>query len=93
MNLMPNNNIAYVEKQFDESTGKKREYRPFLKYTEVMRWKTWPDFVLEPAQNDHAIYTLMKKFMQQSSLMKAPGHRQLDTCVGLWKLQHAEYHH
>jgi hypothetical protein len=28
---------ANVEKQFDESTGKKREYHPFLQYTEVMR--------------------------------------------------------
>ncbi len=73
-----------VEKQFDQSTGKKWEYSPYFHYTEVMLWK-----VLEPAQIDHAIYTLMKKFMQQSHLMKAPGHKQLDTDVGLWKLQHA----
>jgi hypothetical protein len=44
---------ANVEKQFDESTGK-RESHPFLEYTEVMLWKTGPDSVLEPAQIDHA---------------------------------------
>jgi hypothetical protein len=33
----------------------------------------------------------MKKFMQQSRLMKAPGHKQNVTDVGLWKLQRAEY--
>ncbi len=31
---------AEVEKQFDESTGKKREYHPFSQYTEIKRWKT-----------------------------------------------------
>ena len=31
---------AVVEKQFDESTGKKREYHPFRQYTEIKRWKT-----------------------------------------------------
>ncbi len=35
-----NESDADVEKQFNESTGKKREYHPFLQYTEVMRWKT-----------------------------------------------------
>ncbi len=36
----------------------------------------------------------MKKFMQQSHLMKAPGHNleQLDTHVCLWKLQRAQYY-
>jgi hypothetical protein len=33
----------------------------------------------------------MKKYMQQSRLMKAPGHKQLETNVGLWTLQRAEY--
>ncbi len=75
--------IFDVEKQFNESTGKKRKYNPYLQYTEVMRWETGSYSVLEPAQIDHAIYTLMKKFMQQSCLMKAPGHKQLDTDVGL----------
>ena len=31
---------ADVEKQFDESTSKKREYYPFRQYTEIKRWKT-----------------------------------------------------
>jgi hypothetical protein len=34
----------------------------------------------------------MKKSMPQSRLMKAPGHKQLETDVGLWKLQRAEYY-
>ncbi len=70
---------ADVEKQFDESTGKQRKHNPYFQYTEVMRWKIGPDSLLEPAQIDHEIYTLMKRFMQQSRLMKAPGHKQLDT--------------
>jgi hypothetical protein len=49
-----------VEKQFDESTGKKLKYNPYLQYTEVMRWSTGPDSLLEQAQIDHEIYTLMK---------------------------------
>jgi hypothetical protein len=56
-----------------------------------MRWSTGPDSLLEPAQINHEIYTLMEKFMQQSRLMKAAGHKQLDTYVGLWKQHHAEY--
>jgi hypothetical protein len=83
---------ADVEKELDESTGKKREYHPFLEYTEVMQWKTGPDSLLQPAQINHEIYTCMRKFMQQSSLMEAPGHKQLKTDVGLWKLQRAEYY-
>ncbi len=31
---------ADVEKQFEESTGKKREYHLFRQYTEIKRWKT-----------------------------------------------------
>ncbi len=34
----------------------------------------------------------MKKFMQQSRLMRAPGHKQLESDVGLWKLQRAKYY-
>ncbi len=81
---------ANVEKQFDESKGKKLAYHLFLEYREVMRWKTGSDSVLEPAQIDHEIYTLMKKFMQQSRLMKAPEHKQNAADVGLWKLQRQE---
>ena len=39
---------AYVEKQLEESTGKKREYHPFRQYTEIKRWKTGSDSILEP---------------------------------------------
>ena len=60
------------EKQFDESTGKKRKYNPYLTYTEVKRWTTGEDSILEPAQINHDIYTPMKKFMKDSRLMKAP---------------------
>jgi hypothetical protein len=56
-----------------------------------MQWQTGSDSVLEPAQIDHAIYTLMKKFVQQNRLMKAPGHKQNATNVGLWKLQRQEF--
>ena len=83
---------ADVEKQFDESTGKKREYHPFRQYTEIKRWKTGAESELEEEQINHEIYTLMKKFMQASRLMKAPGHKQLDSDMGLWKLQRAEYY-
>ncbi len=85
----PNSN---VEKLFDQSTGQKREHHPYLQYIEVMRWKTCPESILEPAQIEHEIYTYMKRFMQQSRLMKAPGHKQLDTDVGLWKLHRADYY-
>ena len=56
---------ADLEKQFDESTGKKRKYHPYLNYTEVKRLTTGEDAKLEPAQMNHEIYTLMKKFMRQ----------------------------
>ncbi len=54
---------ADVEKQFDESTGKKREYHPFRQYTEIKRWKTGSDSELDPEQINHEIYTLLKKLM------------------------------
>jgi hypothetical protein len=38
---------ADVEKKFEESTGKKREYHPFCQYTEIKRWKTGNDSELE----------------------------------------------
>ena len=82
---------ADVEKQFDESTGKTRKYCPYREYTEVKRWSTGADSILEPAQVNHEIYTFMKKFMQQSRLMKAQRHKELPTDVGLWKQQRAEY--
>ena len=60
---------ADVEKQFDESTGKKREYHPFRQYTEIKRRKTGAESELEDEQINHEIYTLMKKFMQASRLI------------------------
>ena len=62
-----------VENQFDKSTGKKRKYCPFLVYSEVGRWATGEDSELEPAEVKQAIKTKMKKFMQDSRLMVAPG--------------------
>ncbi len=50
---------ADVEKQCDESTGKKREYHPFRQYTEIKRWKTRAESELEDEQINHEIYTLM----------------------------------
>jgi hypothetical protein len=38
---------ADVEKEFEESTGKKREYHPFNQYTKVKLWKTGADSELE----------------------------------------------
>ena len=67
---------ADVEKQFDKSTGKKRKYNPFFEYREyreVGRWTTGEDSELEPAEIKQAIKTKMKKFMQDSRLMIAPG--------------------
>ena len=54
---------ADVEKEFDESTGEKGKRCAYLYYTEVKRWFTGADSVLEPAQVNHEIYTLMKQFM------------------------------
>ena len=39
---------ADAEKQFDESTGKKRKYCPFLEYRVVKEWPTGEHALLEP---------------------------------------------
>ena len=78
---------ANGEKQFDEMTGKKRKYNPCLKYTEVKRWITGEDSILEPAEIKPEIYMPMKKFMQDSRLMQAPGHPEKKTDIGLWNLR------
>ncbi len=44
---------------------------------------TGVDSKLETEPINHEIYTLMKKFMQQSRFIKVPGHKQLDIDVGL----------
>ena len=68
-----------AEQEFKESTVKKRKYSGFHKFTVIREWSTAKDSILELLQIDHGIYTLMKTFMQQSRLMTAPGHRELDT--------------
>ena len=102
---METDSEADVEKQLDKSTGRgksktkprkstgeKRPYAPFHQYREVGRWATGQDSVLEPAEIEHEICTLMKKFMQGSRLMQTPAHEQLPTDKALWKQQRAEYH-
>ena len=42
-----------VEKEFYESKGIKRKGSAYLKCTEVMRWSTGKDSMLEPAQINH----------------------------------------
>ena len=84
---------ADVEKQFDESTGKKRKYHPFLEYSVVKEWPTGEHALLEPKAIEHEIKMLMKKFIQDSRLMVAPG-KDPDknrTDIALWKQQRAEY--
>jgi hypothetical protein len=75
--------VPNVEKQFDESTSKNHKYNAFLTCTEVKRYSTSVDSILEPAQISYEIYTLMKKFIQQSSLQRVPGHHELLTHTGL----------
>ena len=84
---------ADVEKQFDESTGKKRKYSAFHEYCEVGRWTTGEDSELEPAEIKQAIKTKMKKFMQDSRLMIAPATdpEKKKTDLALWKVQRADW--
>ena len=65
---------ADAEKQFVESTGKKRKsrYHLFLEYRFIEEWATGQHATLEPAEIKHAIKMHMKKFMQDSRLMVAP---------------------
>ena len=67
---------ADVDKQFDESTGKmhkKRKFAPPHEYRVIDEWVLGPDSVMEPAEIDHEIKKHLKKFMQDSRLMIAPG--------------------
>ena len=61
-------------------------------YTEVKRWTTGEDSILEPAEIKREIYMLVKKFMQDSRLMQTPGHKTLDTDIAYWKLHSDEYY-
>ena len=65
-----------VEKEFEESTGKmhkKRKFAPPHEYRLIEEWVLGPDSVMEPAEIDHEIKKHLKKFMQDSRLMIAPG--------------------
>jgi hypothetical protein len=58
---------ADVERAFNESTGKKCRYNPYLQYTEVKRWSTGADSILEPAQINHEICTLTKNLCSRAA--------------------------
>ena len=83
---------ADVEKQFGESTGKKRCYAGPLTYRFVKVRTIGPHAKLEDKQIEHEIYTKMKLFMQASGLKKTPRHRQKDTDIHLWKQYSKEYY-
>ncbi len=72
-----------VEKQFDESTGKKRNYNGYHTYRLVQEWATGPHALLEDAEIQHEIYTEMKKYMHASGLKKTPGHKTKETDMHL----------
>ena len=84
---------ASVEKQFDKSTGKKRKFAPFHEYSVVGQWATCPNSLLETAEIEHQIKMFMKKFMQDSRLMIAPGKdpEKNKTDKALWKQQRKPY--
>ena len=48
---------ADVEKQFDESTGKKRNYAGRHSYRFIKEWDTGPRALLDDTVIDHEIYT------------------------------------
>ena len=65
---------ADVEKEFGESTGKRRCYAGPLTYRTIKEWTTGPTATLEAKVIEHEIYTEMKLFMHASGLKKTPGH-------------------
>jgi hypothetical protein len=73
---------ADVEKQFCESTGKKRNYTGYQKYRFIKQWVTGGDAVLEETEIQHEIYTEMKKFMHASGLKKTLGHKRISFISG-----------
>ena len=85
-----------VEKEFEESTGKmhkKRKFAPPHEYRLIEEWVLGPDSVMEPAEIDHEIKKHLKKFMQDSRLMIAPGKdsEKKKTEIALWKQQRKPY--
>ena len=71
---METNSEADVEKEFGESTGKRRCYAGPLTYRTIKEWTTGPTATLEAKVIEHEIYTEMKLFMHASGLKKTPGH-------------------
>ena len=65
---------ADVEKEFKESTGKKRSYAgPIIYRVQVVKeWTTGPQAKLEDREIEHQIYTEMKDYMHVSGLKKTP---------------------
>ena len=59
-NRMETESEADVEKQFGESTGKKRCYAGPLTYRIIQEWTTGPTATKEAKVIDHEIYTEMK---------------------------------
>ena len=83
---------ADVEKQFGESTGKKRCYTGPLTYRFIKAWTIGLHAKLEDKVIDHEIYTEMKHFMHASCLKKTPRHRAKETDIRLWKQYSKEYY-
>ena len=63
---------AGVEKQFGESTGKKRCYAGPLSYRFIKAWTIGPHAKMEDKEIEHEIYSEMKLFMHASGLKKTP---------------------
>ena len=80
------------EKEFEESTGKKRRNTGPLVYRVVKQWTTGSQAKLEPKEIEYQIYTEMKNYMHASGLKKTPGHRPKVTDIHLWKQCTKEYY-
>ena len=76
---------AEEEMEDIEDTGKSSNYQGYLKFKVQETWDTGPDAVLDDTYINNQIYQRMKKFMDDSRLLKAPGHRPKPTDIGLWK--------
>ena len=61
---------ADVEKEFDESTGKKRRNAGPIVYRVVKEWTTGPQAQFEDREIEHQIYTVMKKLYACERLEK-----------------------
>ena len=86
------NSDADVEKEFDESTGKKSNHSGRHSYRVIKEWPTGQHALLEDAEIEHEIYTKMKRIMHASNLKKSPRHKAKETDIHLWKQYSKEYH-